>query len=272
MKNTFTKFGAVAVALAMSGLPAVALAEDVNAGGVSVQGDTVQEGNVQAGSVRVQQTTREDEQKVEITSAQTQGEESAESVTSVQQGEKGLTVRQGRIELKLERDDDRASSLGELRQKIELRKQELDDEEASSTPETRDFMKNANPVRLAVHALLASKDLIGGIGGQVSEIAKQMNDSVATTTEVEMKIKTRGFITRLLFGGDSTSADIIAKEAAKNQANITKLTDLLNQANVSADVQVTLKAQIAALQTAQTRLQTLAEREQKAWGLFSWRF
>ena len=159
-----------------------------------------------------------------------------------------------------------------MKQKIELRKQELDDEEASSTPKTRDIMKNANPVRLAVHSLLASKDLLGGIGPQVSEIAKRMNDSVATTTEVEAKVKSRGFLARIFFGGDSTSADIIAKEATQNQARIDSLTTLLNQANVSADVQATLKAQITALQTAQTRLKALAEREKKACGLFSWRF
>ena len=32
MTKAFTKFGAVAVALAMSGLPAIALAEDMNTG------------------------------------------------------------------------------------------------------------------------------------------------------------------------------------------------------------------------------------------------
>lgn len=282
MNNYFYKAGAVAVAFAMSGLPAVALAEDVNVDGqsvrvqgVSVRGEDVQtgdvrvrDGNVQAGSVQVQR-----EEKAESTSTQEQkGEGLDDSTTTERQGERSLEIKRGRLILNLERDDDRAASLAELKQKIEVRKQELDDEEASSTPETRGIMKNANRVRLAVHALLASKDLVGGIGSQVSEIAKQMNDSVATTTNAEAKIQSRGFVMRLLFGGDSTSADIIAKEAARNQTRIDSLTALLTQTGVSVEMQAALSEQITALKDAQARLKTLAEREQKAWGFFSWRF
>lgn len=259
MKKYIYGFGTAALALTMSGLPAFALAEGVKGEG---------QGSIQVTSVQTEQVQQSDESI---------GEEQKQQLEASSTSDQGRpSVKGGRedgdFDLEENEDGEQATSLDDLKQKIELRKQELDDEEASSTPETRDFMKNANPVRLAVHALLASKDLIGGIGGQVSEIAKQMNDSVATTTNAEVKIQSRGFISRLFFGGDSTSAEVIAQAAAKNQENITKLTDLLAQANISADVQATLKAQITALQTAQTRLQALAEKEQKAWGLFSWRF
>jgi len=123
-----------------------------------------------------------------------------------------------------------------------------------------------------VHSLLASKDLLGGIGGQVSDIAKQMNDSVASTTNAESKIQSRGFLTKLFFGGDSQAANAISQEVAQNQQRIDALTALLNQANLPAGVQSTLAEQVTALKDAQTRLQVVADSTKKQWGLFSWRF
>jgi hypothetical protein len=174
--------------------------------------------------------------------------------------------------LELEDAQDIATSSEDLNSKIRVRMLQFAQGEASSSPQERANLKNTNEVRVAVHALLSSKNLVGGIGQQVSAIAQQMNDSVASTTNAEAKINSRGFFSKLFFGGDVTSADIIAQEAAKNQTRIDSLTALLAQANISADVQVTLKAQITALQTAQARLKTLAEKEKAAWGLFSWRF
>ncbi len=176
------------------------------------------------------------------------------------------------IDLELEDDSNPATSLEDLQQKIEVRKHQLEQEVASTTEADKNIVENANQVRLAVHTLLASRDLIGGIGSQVSEIAKQVNDSVATTTNAEAQIQSRGFLARFLFGGDSAAADVISQQVAQNQQRIDDLTKLLGEANVSADIQVVLKAQIAALQDAQARLQALAEKEQKMWGLFSWRF
>lgn len=232
MKKYIYTAGTLAFALSVNLLPAVALAE-INVGGsVSAQ-------------VRVE--TQED-------------------------GTQNLERGQDEAGLELENDEDVASSLDDLNTKIEVRRQELNDEEANAAPKFKDAVKNANETRLAVHALLASKELIGGVGPQVSEIAKQMNDSVTTTTDAEANIQSRGFLTRFLFGGDSASADVIAQTVAQNQTRIDDLKKLLAEANVSADIQVTLNVQIAALQTAQTRLQKLANKEQKMWGLFSWRF
>lgn len=229
--NKYTyAIGTLALALAMSGLPAAALADNNR-----------DEGNANA-QVRVQ----------------TQGTDDQDDWDE--------------IEIELEDDEDMASSLDDLKQKIEERKQELKDEEASTTPKFKNAVKNANEVRLAVHALLASKELLGGIGEQVSEIAKHMNDSVATTTSAETKIESRGFLVKFFFGGDQKAAKVINKEVERNRESIAKLTELLNQATLSVDFQAALKAQITALEEAQARFQALAEKEQSRWGIFSWRF
>lgn len=284
MKNIFTKFGAVAVALAMSGAPAVAFAENTGAGNDAVQVTAVESQTVDNRTSAGVESTREGQQQQGEVSREQQ-KQSAEvsreaqkqqaEASREQEKQQFEASRQDELDLELEDDSDRAVSSDDLVQKIEVRKHQLEQEVASSTPDRKDIVENANPVRLAVHALLASRDLLdtkGGIGAQVSEIAKQVNDSVASTTKAEVKIQSRGFLTRLLFGGDSTSAEVIAQEAAQNQARIDSLNALLAQANVSADVQATLNAQITALKDAQARLQALADREQKAWGLFSWRF
>ncbi|MBU6388599.1 hypothetical protein KGQ72_01855 [Patescibacteria group bacterium] len=272
MNKYIYTIGASVLALAMSGLPAIALAED---GG----GDATAQVGVQAGvTARVGEgeSSPGEQQKQDAEALREQQKQQLEASSSdnqngdqnVQSGDQGKQE----IDLELEDDSNPATSFEDLQQKIEVRKHQLEQEVASTTEADKNIVENANQVRLAVHALLASKELIGGIGSQVSEIAKQMNDSVATTTNAEAKIQSRGFLTRFFFGGDSTSADIIAQEAAQNQQRIDDLTKLLAQANVPADVQATLNAQITALKDAQMRLQTLAESEQKAWGLFSWRF
>jgi hypothetical protein len=279
--------GTVALAFAMSGLPAFALAEN---NGTEGQGDASAQVRVQALGATATATSvtaqvGEDQQKTnQVEPKQTQGSTFGERQASssdtqasstrpaIKGGEDANENVQSDINLKLESTTTPAFSFGQLQKSIEQRKQELDQEEASTTPKNRDIVKNANPVRLAVHALLASKDLIGGIGQQVSDIAQQMNDSVASTTDAEAKIQSRGFFAHLFFGGDTASADVIAQAATQNQARIDSLTALLAQANISADVKATLTAQITALTDAQARLQTLATKEKAAWGLFSWRF
>jgi methylaspartate ammonia-lyase len=89
-----------------------------------------------------------------------------------------------------------------------------------------------------VHSLLASKGLLGGIGQQVSEIAKQMNDSIATTTVAEVAYSRAGSHEALF--GASAAANTISETVAQNQSRIDDLTTP-DQANVSTDVHKVLK-------------------------------
>lgn len=278
-KHIYT-VGSFTLALALGVLPTIALAQNSMVSGSADAQTTslVQEGN---DSVTVSADTENEDiqepQKQQREVSQGSQSKQVRSVGSSEEssvsGDQNVNVNEeDDFSFDLEDDGDRAFSSADLKQRIEIRKQKLDSEEASTTPELRDIMSGANGMRLAVHALLSAQDLVGGIGQQVSEIAKEVDRSVASTTNAEVKIQSRGFFTRFLFGGDSTSAEVIAQEAAQNQARIESLTTLLAQTNVSADVQAVLNTQIAALKEAQTRLQELAKKEQKSWGLFSWRF
>ena len=276
MKKSIGMFGATTLALIMSGLPVIALAETRGEG--SIETDVrIQTVGVQASTsvtVRAEDDDSDDSQQGEnrgseqraTSSARVGNDDSSDNRRGSNRGEmRGLLFA-------LEGTTTQAFSLEQLKRLIEARREELKREVASSSPRDRDSIEDANPVRLAVHSLLASKDLLGGIGPRVSEIAKHMNDSVASTTGAEARIKSRGFLSRVLFGGDRAAADVIAKEIAQNESRIADLTKLLGEANVSADIQATLQAQITAVKEAQVRLEALAQREQGAWGLFSWRF
>jgi hypothetical protein len=255
-----------ALALAIGGLPVALVHAEEGSNDSSVQVTAVT-------AVRVSDDTDDDNDTDAAESLSEQQREAGKNLKEERKErvELALEAVKERIELELEDDEDVASSLEDLKQRIEERKQELEDEEASTTPKFRNAMKNANEVRLAVHTLLASKDLLGGIGQQVSEIAKRMNDSVATTTNAEAQIASRGFLAKLFFGGDKKAAEAISKETERNQESVAKLTELLNQANLSADIKVALQARITALEETQARFQALAEKEQNLWGLFSWR-
>lgn len=277
MKKYLFTSGAFALAFAMSGFPALALAENngnENQDEVTAAVTKVQtEGTDASVSVTAREDVSDDQEKSQERADKLEATSSNQQIGDDESSnDQNIERDQEEIELELEDDEDIAFSLDDLNQKIGNRKLELEDEEASTTEQNRDIVKNANEVRLAVHALLASKELIGGIGPKVSEIAKEMNDSVSTTTNAEAKIQSRSFLVRLFFGGDSAAADVISQAVAQNQQRIDDLNKLLAGANVSTDIQTVLKAQITALQTAQVRLQDLAQKEQKMWGLFSWRF
>jgi len=268
------KAGAVAVALAMGVLPAVAAAQDRGGEGQDGARATAQvtaQAQVQGQRPSIVGSSEEGSEANQSSSTEAaQGEGAQRGGEAAARGEQER--EQEGVPFRLEGTTTPAFSIGQLKQSIQARNQELEQELASSTGANRALIANANPVRLAVHALLASKDLVGGIGQQVSAIAQQVNDSVASTTSAEAQIQSRGFLTKLLFGGDTAAAQVITQQTAQNQQRIDDLTKLLGQANISADVQATLTAQITALQAAQTRLQALAEQEQSMWGLFSWRF
>ena len=68
-----------------------------------------------------------------------------------------------------------AMTIAQLKASIATRATQLAQLAATSSPADQAIASSTNPVRLAVHSLLASKDLLGGIGQQVSTIAKQMN-------------------------------------------------------------------------------------------------
>ena len=91
--------------------------------------------------------------------------------------------------------------------------------------EKQKVFRNQNAVRETVMILLALRkegNLSGGIGRNVSAIARNFSNSVNKTIEAEQRIMSRGGLTRMLFGGDENAAQTIQSQLNKNRVLLQK--------------------------------------------------
>jgi hypothetical protein len=132
----------------------------------------------------------------------------------------------------------------------------------------REQIKNENEVRIAVTTLLDVEDLSGGIGRNVSAIARDFNNSASSTRKLEDRIQSRNSFVRLLFGGDRDAARELAAQTAQNNARIAELQQLINNATLNTEVRAMIEDQVRIVQKDQDRLAQLATREQEDRGLF----
>ena len=70
------------------------------------------------------------------------------------------------------------------------------------------------------------EDLAGGIGKNVSAIAKNFNNSVQATINAEAKIEKRSGFARFFAGGDHDAAEAIEAEVEQNKLRIQELKQL----------------------------------------------
>jgi hypothetical protein len=132
----------------------------------------------------------------------------------------------------------------------------------------RDRIKNENEVRIAVTTLLDVEDLSGGIGRNVSAIARDFNNSASSVRKIEDRIQSRSSFVRVFFGGDQEAARELANQTAQNDARIVELRQLINNASLNSEVRATIEDQVRIIQLEQERLQQLSTREQEDRGLF----
>ena len=162
-----------------------------------------------------------------------------------------------------------AAQLGEMiQEQKQVYAQELEDMPAQQ----RNVYMNQNRVREAVHALLAMENLTGGIGQQVSEIARNFNNSVQATIRAEEKVQSRNMITKFLFGGDEEAGAEIESEVSQNMARIEELKQLRDQCECDEEVRSMLQEQIQNMELEQNRLRELAQNEIRNKGILGWLF
>ncbi len=131
--------------------------------------------------------------------------------------------------------------------------------------------RDRDRVRLAVHALLAAENRTGGIGQNVSAIAREVNNSVQKTFAAEEQIRARHGFMRFLFGGDTEAARLIEEEAQQNRERATELRRLIENCTCDEETRTMLWEQVRTIEQEQNRLATLATEEMQVRGLFSWR-
>lgn len=195
---------------------------------------------------------------------QAQGAEQGQQIQIEQQtqnqGEEGqLIIMQQQVT---------AAKVSELKQTIQQKQQEMNQEAQLMGEKERKVYQNQNQVRLAVHSLLEMKDVIGGIGPQVSQIAQEFNNSVQATIKAEEKIQTRNRIVRFFVGGDAESAEQVEQEVSRNRERIQRLYQLEEQCDCDEQIKTMLQEQIQNMEQEQERLRQLAQNEKEyKWSL-----
>lgn len=133
--------------------------------------------------------------------------------------------------------------------------------------------RNQNTVREAVMNLLALREagnFSGGIGQDISAIARGFDNSVNKTVEAEEAIQNRGGVMRLLFGGDENAAATIQSELNQNRVRLQQLQRVRTQ--LDPEYQGFVDEQVQLMEEEQERLRLLAEQEQADKGLLGWLF
>lgn len=164
----------------------------------------------------------------------------------------------------------RARNVSELRVMIQEKEREMEQEMANLGEVQQEIYRNQNRVRLSVHSLLAMENLTGGIGRNVSQIAREFNNSVQATIRAEERIRTRSGLLRFFLGGDQETAEEMEQEVSMNRERIQQLTQLRQQCNCSEEVRAMLQENIQAMEQEQNRLQQLSQNEKQNRGIFGW--
>ncbi|MGB9748884.1 MAG: hypothetical protein ACP5OZ_01955 [Candidatus Woesearchaeota archaeon] len=158
-----------------------------------------------------------------------------------------------------------------LRDNLTKLKSELDKEIEGLNEQERIRVENNNKVRLAVHAFLAMENLTGGIGKNVSEIARNFNNSIQSTLRHEEKLKNRNKVLRFLFGSDLKTVKQIENETLRLQEMISKINESINNCTeCTEEVKEMLQEQLMLMQQEQQRLQQSVQKEKKITGIFGW--
>jgi len=168
--------------------------------------------------------------------------------------------------------NNQARNEAELHDLIQQKQEEMNQEMTKMKASEQKIYKNQNQVRLAVHALLASEDLLGGIGQEVSAIAREFNNSIQSSLNAEEKIQNRSALAKIFIGGNKEAANSLAGIVAQNQERIEQLTQLEQICPCDLAIKNILQDKINDLTQEQNRLQQLIQAEQKNRGIFGWLF
>jgi len=137
---------------------------------------------------------------------------------------------------------------------------------------TDDRVKNNHGyiVRVHVHGLLESADLIEGpMGQQVRLVARKLNDTVNNMTLAEEKVQNRSRFAKFFFGYDKKAVNQMEQQMNKTREHIDELSELLFTVE-DEEVEAMINEELAAMEEKLLRIQEKAASEKKSKGLFGW--
>ncbi|WP_424025799.1 hypothetical protein [Methanoregula sp.] len=118
--------------------------------------------------------------------------------------------------------------------------------------------------------MLAMENRTGGIGPQVSAIAREFNNSANASQQYENRINNRDAFSRFFFGSDRQAATELANLTALNQARISEIENLMNTTALDADTRSMMDEELQLLQQNVAFDQQLSTQAKQDRGLFGW--
>ncbi len=184
-------------------------------------------------------------------------------------GTKPALVREGEAAQAVVKN---ARNVTELKEIISARTNQLNKELDALEKREQNVYQNQNRVRIAVSTLLAMENLTGGIGKNVSAIAREFNNSVKNTTALELKIQERSAIVKFFLGNERSA--VAELEATLNQTaeRLEALKQIKEVCNCTDELKAILQEQIASMETEQARLTQLVNSEKRNTGILGWLF
>jgi hypothetical protein len=157
-----------------------------------------------------------------------------------------------------------------IKEQLREREPEMEREIEGLGEKERAMHQNQNRVMLAVHALLAVEDRSGGIGQNISQIARQFNNSAQKTIEAEERIQKRNAFSKMLFGGDEKMAGAIEAELNQNRVRLQELKQLIENCSCDEETKQMLQEHRQNMEQEQERLKSIAQEQRKSKGLLGW--
>jgi len=165
---------------------------------------------------------------------------------------------------------DNAHNMSQLREIARLSQEERNALLQNAGPAQATRVRNENEVRLAVHTLLAIENFTGGIGPQVSGIARDFNNSASVSLQLEERIMNRDAFSRFFFGGDRDAAIELNNLTIRNQVRIREIQQLMNTTTMDAETRTLMEEQLRIMQQEVARGELVSVQEQQNQGLFGW--
>lgn len=157
-----------------------------------------------------------------------------------------------------------------IKESLQERERAMEQDMEGMGEDEQQMVRNRNEVRVAVQALHELGNMTGGIGKNISAIAKEFNNSAQATYQAEERIQEKSGFARFFTGGDEKAAKALEQETSQNQDRIQQLQQLKDECDCDQAVKDMIKEQVQSLEQEQARLQDLAAKESKKKGLLGW--
>jgi hypothetical protein len=180
------------------------------------------------------------------------------------------SVDDDETEIEIEVEREHGGNVTKIKIKIDERERELEQETEQLRIEEREIVQNQNSVRMGAEAFIIADDETGGLGENVSQIAREFNNSVEVTIQAEERIRSRSGVVRVFIGGDEVAAREIEREVIQNENRIRELEQIIQQCACDEEVKLLLQEQLQMMEQEQERLRNLADDELEDKGIVGW--